>query len=214
MGESLQRAILLQVDATRRKSEALRSFSGEALSLAKHMLQHRKSLRLMNLHREMYSTCKATTHFNSQVICDIERSVTRCKGKAIKAITVKFNVPRNCRTFNRKSRLFVELGLYPGQRIPIPIRENRNFQRYTDLIKAGWTCKTYGLTSSGEIVAFLNKKEQAEATGRRNILGVDMNSKCFAASILTPEGRVLRQLYYGKDIWAKRKWIMRRRARL
>ncbi len=148
------------------------------------------------------------------MICDIERCVAHSKGKAVKMITVKFNVPRNCKTFNTRSRFFVELGLYPRQRIAVPIRENRNFQRYTNLIRTGWTCKTYGLTSNGQIVAFLIKEQEQVAAGRRNVVGVDVNSKCFAASILTPDGQVLRQLYYGKDIWVKRKRIMSRRERL
>ncbi len=211
--ESMQRAILLQTDATERKATILREFSGEALSLGNYLLQRRKSKRLMDLHREIYPACKATTSFNSQVICDIERSIARSRGKAMKAMTVKFNVPRNCRTFNTRSKFFVELGLYPGRRVAIPIRENRDFQRYTNLVKTGWICKTYGLTSSGEIVAFLGKKEEAIAT-RRNVVGVDVNSKCFAASVLTPGGRVLKQLYFGKDIWVRRKRIMKRRERL
>jgi IS605 OrfB family transposase len=167
----------------------------------------------MDLHKEMYSVCRAITPFNSQVICDIERSTARIKGSTVKAITIKFNVPRNCKTFNTKSRFFVQLGLYPRCRVAIPIRENGNLQRYADLIKTGWKCKTYGLVRSGEIVAFLSKKQQVPAVGR-NILGVDVNSKCFTASVLTPNGHVLRQLYYGKDIWVKRKRIMRRRERL
>jgi IS605 OrfB family transposase len=167
----------------------------------------------MDLHKKTYSTCKTTTPFNSQVICDIERCVIRSKGERVKTITVKFNVPRNCKTFNTKSRFFVELGLYPRRRVAVPIRENRNYQRYADLIETGWTCKTYGLTSTGQIVAFLSKKEQV-VVSRRNIVGVDVNSKCFAVSAVSPDGHVLRQLYYGKDIWVKRKRIMSRRERL
>jgi IS605 OrfB family transposase len=102
--------------------------------------------------------------------------------------------------------------LYPKRRVAVPIRENRNFQRYTDLIKTGWTCKTYGLTSNGQIVAFLSKEQVAAS--RRNVIGVDVNSKCFAVSVLTPGGKVLKQLYCGKDIWVRRKRIMRRRERL
>jgi IS605 OrfB family transposase len=167
----------------------------------------------MELHKNMYTACKATTPFNSQVICDIERSVARSKGKAAKAITVKFNVPRNCKTFNTKKRFFVELGLYPRQRVAVPITENANYQRYAHLIKAGWVCKTYGLTSKGEIVAFLSRNEQSHVC-RRNVLGVDVNSKRFAVSVLAPDGRVLRQLYFGSDIWVRRKQIMMRRERL
>jgi transposase len=168
----------------------------------------------MDMHRRFYRERKATTRFNSQVICDVERAVTRTKGENVKGITVKFNVPRNCRTFNTKSRLFVELGLYSRQRIAIPIRENPNLQRYTDLTKNGWTCKTYGLTSNGQIAAFLTKEEDQTTPRRRNMIGVDVNSKCFAASVLAPDGRVLKQLYFGKDIWVRRMRLMRRKQRL
>lgn len=207
----MQRAILLQTEATKRKKGILSEFSSRAVSLANLLLQCRKSGRLMDLHKEMYSTCKKDTPFNSQVICDIERNVVRNKGETIKAITVKFNVPRNCKTFSTKSKFFVELGLYPRKRIAIPIRANRNFQRYTDLAKSGWICKTYGLTCDGQIVAFLSKESTPE--NGRTTLGVDVNSKCFAVSVLSPDGKVLKQLYYGKDIWVKRKRIMARRTK-
>jgi transposase len=211
--KSMQRAILLQQDATRRKTGILKRFSKEALSLANELLQRRSSKRLMDLHRKAYAACKEATGFNSQVICDIERSTAGSKGKTMKAVTVKFNVPRNCRTFATKSRLFVEFGLYPGRRVAIPIRENKNLRRYTRLLDAGWRCKTYGLTSGGEIVAFLNKEEEAVAI-RRSVVGVDVNSKCFAASVLTQDGRVPKQVYLGKDIWVRRRKIMMRRERL
>jgi IS605 OrfB family transposase len=211
--ESVKRAILLQTDATRRKAEILGKFSREAATLANFLLKRRKTKRLMDLHRQLYRECKATTRFNSQVICDVERAVARTKGENVNGITVKFNVPRNCRIFNTKSRFFVELSLYSRQRIAIPIRENPNLQRYTGLTKNGWTCKTYGLTSDGQIVAFLTKEDRITPC-LRNIVGVDVNSKCFAASIVTPSGRVLKQLYFGKDIWVRRTQLMRRRQRL
>jgi IS605 OrfB family transposase len=213
LDESMQRAILLQADPTRRKAAIFQKFSSEALSLANNLLQSRKSKRLMDLHREAYATCKEATGFNSQVICDIERSVARSKGKEVKAITVKFNVPRNCRTFNTKNRFFVELGLYPKLRVAVPIKENRNLQRYSRFIDAGWICRTYGLTSGGEIVAFLGKEEEA-LPREQSVVGVDVNSKCFAATVLTQEGGVLKQVYLGKDIWVRRKRIMQRRERL
>jgi len=190
----------------------LKEFSDQAVAFANFLLQHCESKRLMDLHKEMYSTCKRDTPFHSQVICDIERNVVRSKGKSIRAITVKFNVPRNCKTFSTKSRFFVELGLYPRKRVAIPILANRNFQRYNDLIRSGWTCKTYGLTSNGQIVAFLSKESTAES--RHNVVGVDVNSKCFAATVLSPNGKVLKQLYFGKDVWVKRIQMMKRRAKL
>ncbi len=46
------------------------------------------------------------------------------------------------------------------------------------------------------------------------MLGIDTNLKCFAVSVVTPEGRVLKQIYLGKDIWIKRKKIFERREKL
>jgi IS605 OrfB family transposase len=210
----MQRAILLQTDATKRKAAILRKFSEEATYAANYLLRRRRSKHLMGLHRQEYQACKEATGFNSQVICDIERSVARSKGRTVETITVKFNVPRNCRTFATGSRFFVELGMYPGKRVAIPIQESENLHRYARLLDAGWTCKTYGLTSKGEIVAFLSRKEGVALLAGSSVVGVDVNSKCFAASVLTQDGRVLKQAYLGKDIWVRRKKIMLRRARL
>jgi len=198
---------------TKVKRKRLRQFSKDALALANNLLKKRKSKRLMDLHRETYSDSKANTSFNSQVICDIERNVVKCKGNKLKNITVKFNVPRNCKTFRTKANFFVELGMYPRERIAIPIKQNRNYERYMSLLNEGWECKTYGLTSDGQIVAYLSKADTAFPQ-RRNMLGIDINLKCFAVSVVAPNGKVLKQTYFGKDIWTKRKKIFKRREKL
>ena len=126
-------------------------------------------------------------------------------------VTVKFNVPRNCKAFNTKAFRFIELGLYPRRRVAIPIRTNRNWDRFSGLFRSGWTCKTFGLTPNLEVVAYLSK-EEGELPRRKNVLGVDVNSKCFAVTILSPEGKVLRQLYLGKDIWERRRHTFERKS--
>ncbi len=140
----------------------------------------------------------------------MERAVWRSKGKA-KAITVKFNVPRNCKTFETKSMFFVELGIYPRNRTAVPISKNHNFQRYSDLLRNGWTCKTYGLVPNLQIVAYLSKDE-VELPQRKNVLGIDFNTKRIAVSILSDKGKVLYHTYFGEHIWLKRKKIMNRRS--
>lgn len=209
----VKRALLLQTDPTTSKASALAKFSGEALTLANRLLKIRTSKRLMDLHGRTYTESKRSTGFNSQAVCDIERNVTRCRGEKLKAITVKCNVPRNCKTFTTKSRLFVEFALYSHRRIAIPIIKNENLRRYEKLLNEGWTCKTYGLTSNRQIVAYLHK-EDTSTPNHKNMLGVDVNSKCFAITILTPQGKMLKQLYTGKDIWTRRKRLMVRKAKL
>ncbi|MHB1766152.1 MAG: zinc ribbon domain-containing protein, partial [Gammaproteobacteria bacterium] len=133
----------------------------------------------------------------------------RSKGKS-RGITLKFNVPRNCKTFDI-SMPFVKFSIFSKNPISVPIVKNRNFQRYSDLIKSGWTCKTYGLTRKLEIVAYLSKDE-VELPLKKNVLGIDFNAKRIAITVLSARNKVLYQTYFGLNIWMKRKDIMRRRS--
>jgi len=167
----------------------------------------------MQFHSKTLSASKEKTSFNVQVRCSLIRQLWRKKGSFVRAVTVKFNVPRNCKIFSTKASFFVELGMYPRKRLAVPIKKNRNYRRFVSLLDTGWICKTYGLTSNLELVAYLSK-EGAKLPKRKNVLGVDVNSKCFAVSVLSFEGRVLKQAYFGKDVWVRRKKIFEGRERL
>ncbi len=226
----MERAILLQIDdITGKKFRIIKDFSIKATDEFNRLWDERDHCsKFMDFHRKTFAESKRRTGFNVQVYACLERAVWKSKGKA-DGITVNFNVPRNCKTFF-KSIPFVRLGIYPRNRIAIPIKKNRNFQRYSDLLKGGWTCKTYGLTSRLEIVAYLFRKDPVGTVyfdkketklkrlgifdGKKNVLGVDVNSKCFAVSVISPEGKVLHQDYFGKDIWQRRKKLFERQSRL
>jgi len=208
----MMRSILLQIDdITVKKARILREFSIKATSEFNRLWDERDfCTTFMDFHRKTFAKSKERTGFNVQVYACLERAVWRSKGKT-KGVTVKFNVPRNCKTFSTKSFDFVELGIYPRNRIAVPIKKNRNWQRYSDLLKSGWICKTYGLTSNLEIVAYLSK-EEVELAPKKNVMGIDFNAKRIAVSVLSDKGKVLYQDYFGMNIWIKRKKIMRRRS--
>jgi IS605 OrfB family transposase len=170
----------------------------------------RNSKRLQD---KTYRQVKQSSGFQAQVMCDLSRNVAKTKGEHLNGITVKFNVPRNCKTFRTRGFFFIELGMYPWNRLAVPIRKNRNLDRFFGLLGSGWTCKTYGLTPNLEIAAYLSKAE-TPLVPRRNILGVDINNKNFAYSVLTPEGMVLEQGYLGQQIWPKKVHFAERRALL
>ncbi len=207
----MKRAILLQIDEiTSKKGKILKDFSLKATSEFNRLWEDRNFCNtFMDFHRKTFAESKGRTGFNVQVYACLERAVWRSKGVS-KGITVKFNVPRNCKTFDM-TMPFIELGIYPRNRIAVPIKKNRNFQRYSDLLKNGWVCKTYGLTSRLEIVAYLSK-DGTELPLKKNVLGIDVNSKCFAITVLSPEGMVLHQDYFGKDIWERRRKLFERKS--
>jgi IS605 OrfB family transposase len=209
----MERAVLLQTEATGRKLGILRHFSEEALKQANWMLSQRTDKSSKRLQDKTYRWVKESSGFQAQVICDLSRSLAKSKGDHLNGITVKFNVPRNCKTFKTREFFFVELGMYPRNRLAVPIRKNRNLSRFFGLLGGGWTCKTYGLTPNLEIVAFLSK-EGPPLAPRRNILGIDINNKNFAYTTLSPEGKVLKQGYLGQQIWPKKVHFAERRALL
>jgi len=210
----MMRSILLQIDdITVKKARILREFSIKATSEFNRLWSERDfCLTFMDFHRKVYAKSKERTGFNADIIGDLKRRVWKSKGR-VKGVTVNFYAPYDCKVFSTKSFDFVELRPYPRIRVAVPIKKNRNWQRYKSLLENGWTCKTYGLTSDLQIVAYLSK-EDATAPMRPNVLGVDVNSKCFAVTVLSPEGKVLHQDYFGKDIWVKRKHIFERKSEL
>ncbi len=210
----MQRAILLQTEATSAKQKILSTFEQVATAEANRILSERVKYRRFNdFWHGIGSESKRLTGFNSQVVCGLARGTWRKqKGcESMDGVTVKFNVPRNCKTFKTGGFTFVEFGLYPKKRIAVPIRKNRNWQRFSGLVGSGWACKTFGLTPDLQIATYLSKADVV-APRRNNVLGVDVNSKCFAAAILSPEGKVLKQLYLGKDIWERRKKMFERKS--
>jgi IS605 OrfB family transposase len=215
----MKRAILLQTSATQNKKKRLADFMGKALREYNRLLSAKWNPEtcdwidtFMDFHHKTLSVSKINTSFNVQVRCSLIRDAWKKKSQKADGLTVKFNVPRNCKTFSTKANFFVELGMYPRRRVAVPIRQNRNYQRFASLIAGGWMCKTYGLTSHGQIVAFLNKEKKI--ISRKNMLGIDVNARQFAVSVVSPDGKVLYQTYFGRHIWAKRKKLMDRRAML
>jgi IS605 OrfB family transposase len=214
----LYRTILLQTEATNSKLAVLSEFQRRATRCINWLFSRRASLRksqtsLSEFWRLVGKETKNSTGFNSQVVCDLVRFALRFKGDAVNNVTVRFNVPRNCKTFATRGFFFVEIGLYPRKRVALPIRRNRNLERFFGLLQGGWSCSSFGLTPTLQVAAYL-AKNQAEPAQGMNLLGVDVNAKQFAYSVVTPQGKILRQGYLGKHIWIKRKGLMRRRAHL
>lgn len=211
----MHRSILLQTEATSRKLGVLKGFTREAADCSNWMLSERLPKEsAARLQARLLKDAKKRFGFNVQVVCALARGLAKSKGGKVDGTTVKFNVPRNCKTFRTKGFFFVELGLYPRRRLAVPIRKNRNLDRYFGLLGNGWTCKTFGLTPSLEVCAYLSKEGKKEPQPGGNVLGIDINARDFAYTVLTPAGKVLKQGYLGQHIWVRKRHFEERRAML
>jgi hypothetical protein len=99
----LKRAILLQTIATDRKSHVLKQFMQAALAEYNLLLSQREGCStFMAFHHKALAAVRGGRGFNVQVRCSLICDAYRKNSGHAEALTVKFNIPRNCKTFCTK----------------------------------------------------------------------------------------------------------------
>src|SRR5712664_812868 len=115
MAGDVYRAILLQTEATWHKLVTLRAFVEKATKCSNWILSKRiPNESAADLQSRVLQEVKKKYGFNVQVVCSLRRGLAKSEGDAVTGVTVKFNVPRNCKTFKTNRFFFVDLGVYPG----------------------------------------------------------------------------------------------------
>src|SRR2546430_16852189 len=113
----MYRAILLQTEATWHKLVTLRAFVEAATKCSNWILSERiPKESATDLQSRVLQEVKKKYGFNVQVVCSLTRALAKSKGDSVTGVTVKFNVPRNGKTFKTKGFFFVDFGGYPGHR--------------------------------------------------------------------------------------------------
>jgi hypothetical protein len=93
----------MQTVAADRKSHVLKQFMQMALAEFNLLLSQRKGCStFMAFHHKTLAASEGRTGFNVQVRCSLIRDAYRKNSGHAEALTVKFNIPRNCKTFCTK----------------------------------------------------------------------------------------------------------------
>ncbi len=170
------------------------------------------------LQQLVYNNIRKESYLPSQVLLNLIHSSFHLKQKPIEKrnierITLDYNIPRACKMFmlNNKKLCFA-ITLKPRHRIVIPIESNGSVKRFQKQIENGWKIKQVGLTNGNEIIATIEKKKIHK--DYKNILGIDTNSNNISVTALTPQGKILKQLYLGKNLYNKKAKILKRKAML
>jgi IS605 OrfB family transposase len=170
------------------------------------------------LQQLVYNDIRKESYLPSQVLLNLIRSSFHLKQKSverrnIERITLDYNIPRACKMFTlNEKKLCFAITLKPRHRIVIPIQDNGSVKRFQKQTANGWKIKQIGLTDRNEIIATIEKKKVRK--DYKNILGVDTNSNNVSVTALTPKGKILKQLYLGKNLYNKKAKMMKRRAKL
>jgi IS605 OrfB family transposase len=169
------------------------------------------------LQKKVYDDIRKESYLPSQVLLNLIRTSFHLKQKPkdkrnMERITLDYNIPRACKMFTNNGKLYFAITLRPKHRIAIPIEDNGSVRRFQKHIDNGWKIKQIGLTEKNDIIATISKKKTSK--NYKNILGIDTNSNNVSVTALMPEGKVLKQLYLGKNLYNRKAKILRQKSKL
>ncbi|MFQ6136629.1 MAG: RNA-guided endonuclease InsQ/TnpB family protein [Candidatus Hydrothermarchaeales archaeon] len=135
------------------------------------------------------------------------------KHNGSKSVTVRFDKRLHSFKETRRRNPILSVRCL-NARIGVPIARDGAYSRFREHLDDGWDVTSVIMTSKLSFYAVL-AKEFEEPKAPQNVLGVDVNASRLAVSIVNPKtDRILRQLYFGKDIFVRQIRYEERRRRL
>lgn len=103
----------------------------------------------------------------------------------------------------------------PRKSFVIPVRRDGGYDRFKEFLDDGWKIKSISLLD-GKIAVSIEKDFPEAVNNRRYIVGVDVGSSTLAAVTVldSQSGRVVKQLYFGRDVAVRQRKYEERRAKL
>lgn len=179
---------------------------------------HQTRYNLQNLE---YHHVKKDTGLQSQLVVDLFKNVFtvwhESQATYIKNPCISYNIPRSgdLKYTKRKNPIAVVRTL--DRRIGIPIAQDGAWYRFKQFLKNGWDFTAFQLKRYGNCWRILIniKKKFSIKKGYDAVIGIDRGSRTLVAlSILNREGKIIKQLYLGRDIWNRQRDISIRRSKL
>jgi IS605 OrfB family transposase len=152
---------------------------------------------------------------HSQVANDLFKDAVAIlnNGGKVGNVTVPFNIPRSGNFGVTKNGNPVVCFATLNGRIAIPIAMDGAYNRFQELLSQGF--KTTFFKLNEQRVHVVLKKDYPIKKGYGAVVGVDVGVKRLATiSVISREGKVLKQLYLGDDVGNKQRDISLRRSKL
>ena len=207
---------------SKRKEHLLSELFNSVLTCCNDILSIAKSSNPKNfaiLHTTSYPIIKQKYSLHSQILVDCIHQVwenLKTNPDELKQVPVRFNIPRSGKFSKTKRGNPVVVIANGNGRIALPIKQDGAYERFIEHLEDGWKCAQFRLHKENGryvVIVFLRKKFEVKQQYQA-VVGVDVNSGNFALTVLRSDGRVLKQLYLGQDIWHKQWKFMKRRSKL
>ena len=174
-----------------------------------------------NLHRLEYKHVKKFTGLQSQMVVDLFKNVftiwKKDNSDSINNASISYNIPRSggLKYTKRNNPIAVVRAL--DKRIGLPISQDGALHRFKRFVKDGWKFTAFNLKRyrDGWKVLVSIKKDFAIKEEYDAVIGIDRGSRTLVAlSVVNREGKILKQLYFGRDVWNRQRNISIRRSKL
>ncbi|MBI4399834.1 IS200/IS605 family element transposase accessory protein TnpB [Candidatus Micrarchaeota archaeon] len=212
--------VLNTLELTSKKQEILASFFAEylkALNITLKALPASDSSA--QLHHLTYSNIRKTSFLPSDIVQEARKDVW-AKRKTIKNGFFNCSIRLNHRWFKyistkRNTKCFKITYSYK-KAFAIPIKKDRQFQRFNDFINAQWQFDNISVLQDSRIAVILEKVFDAPKNDNKHVVGIDIGSSTLAAVSVynTETKKIVRQLYFGRDVAIRQRKYIKRRAKL
>ena len=174
-----------------------------------------------NLQHFEYKHIKKFTGLQSQLVVDLFKDVFAIwknnKAGNINNASISYNIPRsgNLKYTERGNPIAIVRTL--DKRIGLPISQDGTWYRFKQFVKDGWKFTAFNLKRYGDCWKVLISIKKVFTIRKRydTVIGIDIGSRTLVAlSIINKEGKILKQLYFGRDIWNRQRDISIRRSKL
>ncbi|HII54203.1 hypothetical protein COT30_04110 [Candidatus Micrarchaeota archaeon CG08_land_8_20_14_0_20_49_17] len=217
----MRKCIVLNiVDLTPKKSRLLRCVFSEYLKVPNKTLELLPKASSSNqLHHLTYSGIRETSLLPSDIIQEARKDIW-VKRRKIKNKIASASIRLNKRWFKfvktKRNNPCFKITYSPRQSLAIPVKKNRQFQRFNSFTSSGWVFDNISLLKDGKIAVILEKEFEKPKLLRRYALGIDIGSSVLASVSIFDivKSKVIRQLYFGKDIALRQQRYSKRRAYL
>jgi putative transposase len=191
-----------------------------ALNLTLKFLTFCQPMNDMELHRISYASVRKETGLPSQIVQTARREVWSKEKRMfdVEFRKVAVRLVKDDYKFGKSIRgnpIFV-VTLIKGKRFALPIRKDGAWQRFDFFLMEGYSFKSIMLLEKNGswIIQAILKKNFPEPVRGKSILSVDVGSANLAAISVLQDGRILRQLYLGREVCHKQRRISERRGKL
>jgi IS605 OrfB family transposase len=116
--------------------------------------------------------------------------------------------------FTERGTFCIRFSVFEHKKVVVPIKKDRAYQRFDSFLKDGWDFKTIMIVENQ--IKVVLKKDFPESVNKNIIVGVDIGSVNLATITVydSVKKKILRQLYFGRDVAVRQREYVTRRAKL